>query len=73
MLAVSRAAVSDESLVARFVSALSRWNAAAAAPYQVAGSMGIAWWDPTAKGVDLEGLISIADRRMYEEKRKLRG
>jgi diguanylate cyclase (GGDEF)-like protein len=69
VLAISREATTNETLVARFTTELAAINNAATLPFRVSASLGIATWDPEAGAPHLETLIRIADERMYETKR----
>jgi diguanylate cyclase (GGDEF)-like protein/PAS domain S-box-containing protein len=68
VLAVSRAATSDEVLLARFWAALAEKNARGDLPFAVDASVGVAVREPGG-GEDLQKLIGVADALMYDAKR----
>ena len=69
ILAVSRDEVSDEALMKRFEEGVRDRNLSAALSFEIRASAGIARWNPSTDGADLQQLISTADARMYEAKR----
>jgi diguanylate cyclase (GGDEF)-like protein len=72
VLAISREATTNETLVSRFTSELAAVNNAATLPFTISASLGIAAWDAEAGDPDLETLIRMADERMYAVKRQKR-